>query len=365
MAHDLRVFFALESVSETYGGPIKSVASLQDMFHEENLNVSIIQASMAVSLIDPCHVLKNVMTFWACLPELIGRIIKGKKSLIIFNNQWSFGVQILAVFCCFFRIPYIWWVRGVPTYQRSLKKWVVWHFSQKWLMAHARTIVCSSPKSVDRIKSQLSKTDINIIDVPNIIEFPETVCPERKSKETHVDVTRLNLLTVGRFHKSKRMLELVENCPAQINGKHVRLTLAGYANDGDYIDLIRASAKQKNHDILIEENVSTERLCKIHEEADIFVSLSDIENFGNAIADALAFGLPVVINDETDFWPSQKCPGVYACSDKTLTKALELAVAYHETFSLSERKNGFETYWRDFSLDKYNQLLTLCLSFAE
>ena len=320
---------------------------------------------MAISLTDPCHLLKNAMTFWACLPELIGRIIKGKKSLIIFNNQWSFGVQILAVFCCFLRIPYIWWVRGVPSYQGSLKKWVVWHFSQKWLMANARTIVGSSPKSVDRIKSQLSKTDVNIIDVPNIIEFPEAVCIEFNYEESPKNLTRLNLLTVGRFHKSKRMIELVENCPSQINGKHVRLTLAGYAYDGEYIDLIRASAKQKNLDIIIEKNISTERLRKIHEEANIFVSLSDIENFGNAIADALAFGLPVVINDETDFWPSQKCPGVYACSDKTLKKALELAVAYHETYSLSERKNGFETYWRDFSLDKYTQLLTLCLSFSE
>ncbi len=366
MKDDFQIFFALESVSEDYGGPIRSLCRLQDMFHDKKINVSIIQASLALSLVNPFNEFVNVMTLWKSLLKLFGRVVMNKKSLVIFNNQWSFGVQLFAFLCFMGGVPYIWWVRGVPSYQKSLKKSVVWHFSQKWLMAYAQAIVGSSSKSLSRVKSQLPETNVQLIDVPNIINFPGALRDENKIKimEAFKDATKLNLLSVGRLHYSKRFLELVKYCPSNINGMHVSLKLAGYAYDEEYIDSLIMLAHKKKLNVDIEKNVSSQHLDRLHEQADIFISLSKVENFGNAIGDALAFGLPVVINDETDFWPISECPGVFTCSDDRVAIALSNAIEYCQFHSLKERRKFFERYWRDYSIPKYNNFINLCLLYG-
>ena len=135
MSNELQIYFSLESVSDEYGGPIRSISRLQNMLRLEDLNASIIHTALTPSASDPYPEFNHVITLWVGLPKLIGRVIAGKRSLVIFNNQWSFSVQLLSFVCLILRIPYIWWVRGVPSFRGSLKKWIVWHGSQKWLMA--------------------------------------------------------------------------------------------------------------------------------------------------------------------------------------------------------------------------------------
>jgi glycosyltransferase involved in cell wall biosynthesis len=366
MANKLNIYFALESVSDTYGGPIRSISRLQEVVEKEliNVNTYVIQASIAISLKEPSMTLKRVQSSWQALTKIIFRIFKRQKSLIVFNNQWTFYVQILAVFCFFCRIPYIWWVRGVPSSQDSLIKFLVWHCSQKWLIANSKYIICSSVKSMERIKLQLPKNKAKFIDIPNIINFPNThEDPIIADTQFIKDKLKLNFLSVGRFHKSKRYLQLVENCPLTINDRSVRLTLIGYASENAYIQLIKDSAKQRGLEIVIKNDVSPEYLYQIHTMSDIFISLSNVENFGNAIADALAFGLPVVINNETDFWPNLECKNIFDCSDESLSVALENAVLYAKKHSITERRNNFKNFWKDYSYNKFKNLLIIFSSF--
>lgn len=365
MSNELQIYFSLESVSDEYGGPIRSISRLQNMLRLEDLNASIIHTALAPSASDPYPEFNHVITLWVGLPILIGRVIAGKRSLVIFNNQWSFSVQILGFFCFILRIPYIWWVRGVPSFRGSLKKWIVWHGSQKWLMARAQTIIGSSSRSLDRIQCLLPKTDANLIDIPNIVECPEVVKGVSATKPKLQNAFEINLISVGRFHRSKRVLELVENCPLQIGNKNVRLTLVGYVPEPSYLNSIMTMAQKTNLNILIKRDISDKELIKLYEDSDIFISLSKIENFGNAIGEALAYGLPVVVNEETDFWPTLDYAGVIVCSDSQVKGALDRAVEFCESRSLPARRREFAMYWRHFSEKKYREFLDLCDSFKD
>ena len=291
-------------------------------------------------------------------------LCKEKKNLIIFNNQWTFCVQLLALVCYLLKIPYIWWVRGVPSYEGNILKLLVWHLSQKWLIAGAQCIICSSKKSIERIKFKLPNTKIKIIEIPNLINFPNIHNAHKlNNSQLNIEKSEINLLSVGRFHKSKRVLELVKKCPLHINEKKVRLVLVGYAYDKTYIKSIIEIAKKRNLDICIKNNVSKNYLREIHLKSDIFITLSNIENFGNAIAEALAYGMPAVINNETDFWPHVNCKNVFICSDDTLKIAIENAVTYSKNHSQIERMNIFRNFWHDFSYNKYNKLLNILIAF--
>ena len=365
MSNELQIYFSLESVSDEYGGPIRSISRLQNMLRLEDLNASIIHTALTPSASDPYPEFNHVITLWVGLPKLIGRVIAGKRSLVIFNNQWSFSVQLLSFVCLILRIPYIWWVRGVPSFRGSLKKWIVWHGSQKWLMAGAQTIIGSSSKSLERIQCQLPKTDANLIDIPNIVECPEVVKRVSTTRPKLQNTFEINLLSVGRFHRSKRVLELVENCPLQIGDKSVRLTLVGYVPEPSYLNSVMTTAKKINLNTLIKRNISNEELIKLYENSDIFISLSKIENFGNAVGEALAYGLPVVVNEETDFWPMVDYAGVIVCSDSQVKAALDRAVEFCESRPLPARRREFAMYWRHFSEKKYKEFSDLCNSFID
>ena len=98
------ILFGLLSINFSYAdnhGEI--VEKAQEVVEKEliNVNTYVIQASIAISLKEPSMTLKRVQSSWQALTKIIFRIFKRQKSLIVFNNQWTFYVQILAVFCFF------------------------------------------------------------------------------------------------------------------------------------------------------------------------------------------------------------------------------------------------------------------------
>ncbi len=79
--------------------------------------------------------------------------------------------------------------------------------------------------------------------------------------------------------------------------------------------------------------VSGQLKAQILSAADVFVLPSYYENFGIAVAEAMAASIPVVISDQVHIWPaiqSSAAGWVVPCEVKALTEALELAIAQPE-----------------------------------
>lgn len=116
------------------------------------------------------------------------------------------------------------------------------------------------------------------------------------------------LLFLGRVHP-KKGLNLLPPALAELPGVH--LAVAGPDHDG-YGDQLRRQAEGLG----VADRVwfvgmlrGREKLAALS-AADLFVLPSHQENFGNAVVEALAVGLPVVISDQVNLWPDVRDAGV-------------------------------------------------------
>ena len=116
------------------------------------------------------------------------------------------------------------------------------------------------------------------------------------------------LFFLGRLHP-KKGLDLFPPALAALPGFY--LAVAGPDHDG-YGDQVRQHAAR----LSVADRVRFVGMLRGREKlaglaaADLFVLPSHQENFGNAVVEALAAGLPVVISDQVNLWPDVRDAGV-------------------------------------------------------
>jgi glycosyltransferase involved in cell wall biosynthesis len=359
-----KIFFVLEDVSEEYGGPIRSIASLEIFLEQKGFSCHIVHASLNF-LSKRKSKFKNTFSFYKSIISLIKTKFLREKVLIIFNNQWTPAVQILGWFCVILNIEYFWWIRGVPNYKSSFKKRIVWGLSQKYLFRNANMIVGSSELSIKRIQGFFSKR-LNTLELPNQITFPSKKINDSKLNDNYYfelnlkekAVEEIIILSIGRIHHTKNLITIIKNLKNNVLDKKVRLVFAGYSNNKSYVEKLKAEARKQDIKIEILENIDNKQKNFLLYLADIFVSMSQIENFGHSIAEALSSGLPVVINKETDFWPYFDFENIYLTDSSNLNEKIEDAYLHSRNKNKEELAFLFKETWREFENKKYEYLLS-------
>jgi glycosyltransferase involved in cell wall biosynthesis len=158
--------------------------------------------------------------------------------------------------------------------------------------------------------------------VPNILDLQEFTClPERGDLRARLGIpqTSPTLLFLGRLHAKKGIEELLSAFLALSKDRpDVHLILAG-PDEASYSRRLPEWAR--GHGIpgnlhLTGELRGEERL-QAYRDADAFVSLSQSENFGMSVAEAMAAGLPVVISQGVGLssWVRASGAGVVASGD--------------------------------------------------
>ena len=118
-----------------------------------------------------------------------------------------------------------------------------------------------------------------------------------------------NILYMSRVHPRKNIEKAIGGFRKFINKfdiKNANLVLAGFSDD-EYSQGIKKSVSD-----LVENNIcflhgfieGDEKYCLLS-EANVFVLLSEFENFGMSIAEALSFGIPVICSIGCP-WPDIK-----------------------------------------------------------
>lgn len=107
--------------------------------------------------------------------------------------------------------------------------------------------------------------------------------------------SRLKFLSVGRISPVKNTFELVEMFSKL---SELQLKLVGTEDDQGYlekcVEVINASPN-----IAAIGGRNAEEIKQDYQNADFFISMTSGENFGHAIIEALSFGCPVIISDQT------------------------------------------------------------------
>jgi glycosyltransferase involved in cell wall biosynthesis len=129
-----------------------------------------------------------------------------------------------------------------------------------------------------------------------VIPPPWLASPDSKVKEVRSD--RQRILFLSRLHPKKHVELLLHAWPlVQQRAPDAQLLIAG-DGDPEYVRALRARAERAGGTVRFLGYVEGEAKRKLLADADLFVLPSLHENFGIAVLEAIASGLPVVVTPE-------------------------------------------------------------------
>ncbi len=199
-------------------------------------------------------------------------------------------------------------------------------------LADARYVVFSSQREFDKARRWLS-TDNGVVihwpvDVPDLADRPNR--RHRFRSRYGIPPDSRVLIYVGRLHTMKRPIQTVRAfaaAAAAATGSKSHLLIVGM--DGDLSrDEVRAAIPHNIRGrVHVVGELSGLDLQDSMMASDAFISLSHRENFGYAMCDALAHGLPIIVTlghdilDELPMGPGRHLACGWQVEDDTLSSA--------------------------------------------
>lgn len=342
----MRVIHSVGGIAERLGGPSRTVTSLCSSIRRLGISVDLVAGvdrSSDERLIRPeeCRVNLRLVDAWALghlnlypgflstLKELLGESIK--PTLIHDHGIWGSSNFAAWRAARSHGVPYILSPRGMlepwALQFKARKKKLAWLLYQQRIVASASAVIATSEQEGENVKRLSPKKPVAII--PNGVDMPTLHdLPSNRS----IGGNNGTVLFMSRIHPKKNLIgllhawkslnpELSENWRLRIagpdEGGHVREVAALVIELGlqDYVELIGP--------------VSEDSKATAYRSADIFVLPSFSENFGVVVAEALAYGLPVIATKGTpwDELPNRGCGWWVAPDQQSLTGALTTAMS--------------------------------------
>jgi len=352
--------FSLQYICDSYGGPIRSVETLARLFHRYGYHVIILQTNLSF-LKPPNRFSSNydVFTFWNFVFYLL-TLDPSKRPTVVFNNQWTPVVQLLALILQLYNVRYVWWVRGVIRIN-SFKKHLVWRIIQSYNLNHAKRIVVTNLVAKRRVASLPLLNNKSISVIPNLAEtntIPFSTLHTTPNLSKH-----LCALYVGRLHRAKSIHDIILNLPPYCQGYSISLTIAGYPDDKDYLSYLSTLADSSPLRVAFALNISDTSKNKLIQMSDFFISLSQSENFGISVFEALSLGLPSIVHSKTDYWPHFNFHSLFSVQSMNLESPLSQIIQICRNSSPSCRAKQFQDLWKETQLDVHKDILNLVAKY--
>jgi glycosyltransferase involved in cell wall biosynthesis len=235
------------------------------------------------------------------------------------------------------------------TYRRLRK--LIWLKLQGASLFRNSSIIYSTKAEREKAEGRVGKTEAEVISWPvpdDLLRLAAGVAERRRPRR---------FLFVGRLHPMKRVLETVRAF-ARLDRKDCQLSVAGpETSEIRACHLAEAAGKLWNDRVFYLGELSREQLNEQMRLSDGLILLSHRENFGNVVAEGLAFGLPQIVSSGVDIGPLIVKHGaglVYKIGDeKDVHEALSKAVATSdgEWRDMSERAAAMAP--KEFSFDTF------------
>ena len=179
------------------------------------------------------------------------------------------------------------------------KKRLFWRFLQKPAYARAAVWHATCEAEAEEIRAFGIRAPIAII--PNGIDIPES--PTRSLPR---QTTPHTILFLGRLHPKKGLPDLVA---AWSRLAHERsdwiLRIVGPDEGGHRVELEKMVHQGGVPRVVFESSVHGAEKAQVLQEADVFVLPTQNENFGLAVAEALAAGVPAIVSHGAP-WPASR-----------------------------------------------------------
>ena len=190
-------------------------------------------------------------------------------------------------------------------------------------LAHADRIVVSSRRSLEKslawIPDGRSASRTVVVHWP--VDLPrldgEAVARAAFRQQHGIPESARLLLFVGRLHAVKRPVETVRafcEATAAASLEHCHLAIVGMDGDLTQADILAAIPAACRDRVHVVGPLAGADLAAAHLAGDGFISLSFQENFGYAAAEAMAYGLPVILSPGHDLaYEMPALDGRFAC----------------------------------------------------
>lgn len=338
----MNVLHVIPSLDPRSGGPVKAVQGLSEKLAERGIKVTVFATKNGGNESQihlPSTVKSEVFSSYgprnfAFSPSFRTAIQKHIKNfdLVHIHALWSFPEWMTSYYCQKTGVPYLVRPCGMLasyclTYS-SLQKKIYSFLVEKKNLLHAEAIHFTTQAEKDQSngfgltsQSAVIPLGLNVTDYSNLPPRGEfrNLHPELRGKKI--------ILFLGRMTVRKGldlMIQVFSQVVQKIKGAH--LVIAGSDDEGYGKELKRWAEQQGiDHQVMLTGFLEGRQKFALLRDSDIFCLPSYYENFGIAIIEAMAAGLPVVISDQVNLHLEiQKAQAgfVEPCQVDRLTSAL-------------------------------------------
>ena len=229
--------------------------------------------------------------------------------------------------------------------QKKIKKKIIWHIYQKYILSSADLIHCGSKMEEKNLKL-LNKSFKTII-----LPF----CVENKNiKKTYSKKIFWKCIFFSRLHNQKVLDKLIKVWII-LNNRNWNLDIFGFGNSESYINKFKI---KKNHNIKFYKPIINEKKKYLNLDKYDFLVLPSLgESFGLAILEALARRIPVLTTDKTPWMDIRRYNSGWIIKNSIL----ELKKVLNDIFNmpkneiLKKKKNTIKVV-KKFNLEKVSKL---------
>jgi glycosyltransferase involved in cell wall biosynthesis len=327
----MKLFLAGPSFDPSFGGPAYSIPALGVALAERGITVGLWAADgTAASAIPPATAASSTLIpLHGKLQQAMAQF--GTIDVLHDNGIWFPYNHAMARIAARQRIPRVVSLRGMlepwALEQSRLKKQVAWQLYQRRDLRNADLLHATAP--IEEINARaLGLTG------PYCVIANGIALPSRVARSAVRDGKRRTALFVSRIHPGKG-IPLLLNAWATLRPQGWRLLIAGPDEDGHTAEIAALiSTLSLEGEVRLCGPVYGEDKVGLYANADLFVLPTFSENFGIAVAEALAYGVPVLTTrgapwesletHDCGWWVEPDGPGILRglraaidCSDET------------------------------------------------
>ena len=253
------------------------------------------------------------------------------------HGVWEWYLHQVSILARKSRIPYVFSPHGMlepwAMSHRRWKKRLAWWLYQRNDLKHSAMLLATAPSEAEQF-SRLGLTNKTVV-LPNGIDFPADLLDKESEQPSRDSAAIRTALFLSRIHPKKGLGMLVEAW-AKVRPQGWQMRVVG-PDAGGHRQWVESQVKR--YDLqkswTFQEAVYGEEKAKAFLSSDLFILPTFSENFGIAVAEALAHRLPVVttkgapwqglIDHRCGWWVAPSVEGItQALAQATSTSSQEL-----------------------------------------
>lgn len=387
----LRVWLGIASLASVGGGPAVVVQKLSEQLAATGVEVTILTRSLSGGEPEATPLYKHVRIIrvsgvqglgsrWQWSSAIRRAITEAHRcgAIDVFHDfgLWLPCNHVAASVSARLGVPYICSPCGMlapwALKHKNWKKQIAWHLYQRRDLSRASVLVATASPEREHIQKLFPNLPVAL--VPNGVDLPpekqkaDSINPKIEIKNEFQLSTfpisdyskgRRTLLFLGRLHPVKGLLNLVEAWAA-VNRKSAawQVVIAG-PDEGGHRAELEAALRQRGimNEFTFAGMVVGDDKWSLLNQADLFVLPSFTENFGIAIAESLAAGVPVITTRGTPWAElvSHRCGWWVDFGVEPLTLALREAMALSDEQRRAMGRRGLRLVEQHYAWPKIGQ----------